>query len=121
MQTIKCEKSTQGSLSEDLQLLTTEACDSLKKQKTCASNILLILEAIFDERYGTHTQFRITSPLPSPTNDPTQLLLTAKQSLRKIFSSNEQYTKCSIVLFDLIPEHDFGHIDCLLADNQYAA
>lgn len=121
--TLRCEivfnhNTTQSStlLLENLNLLTSEACDNLKKKKDCASNLIVFLDAILDERYGTHSQFRITSPFPSPTNDPTQMRMAVHHCMKKLYSPHEKYTKCGIILLDLTPELQL--IDCSLEDKQ---
>lgn len=103
-------------LLENLNFLTSEACESLKKKKDCASNLIVFLDAVLDEKYGTQSQFRITSPFPVPTNDPTQMHVAVHQSIKKLYSPHEKYTKCGIILFDMTPELKL--IDCSFEDKQ---
>lgn len=91
-------------LDEALATFMRGASDQLKAQKSCAKVLFVFLEAILDENHGSHSHFSISSSFGAPTNDPTQMIMTAKQCVNKLYSPTECYTKCGVVLLDLIPE-----------------
>lgn len=93
---------------EELSSFMSAACEPLKEQKNCAQTISVLLEAVLDERHETTSLFNITAELPIPANQPEQLFLALKQCLTKLYSINEQYTRCEIVLLDLVPEESIN-------------
>ena len=89
---------------QELTAFMSAACDALKEQNNCANQITIFLESVLDERHGTCSHFSINAALPMPSNEPEQLFTTVKQSLTKLYSSNERYMKCGLILLDLVSE-----------------
>src|SRR5262249_40336884 len=91
-------------LAEALSTYVCGACVKLREQKSCAKAIIVFLEAVLDAKEGTRRHYGITASFSQPTNDTPQIITTAKHCLEKIYSKNERYKKCGVILLDLISE-----------------
>lgn len=92
-------------ISEALSSFVASACESLREQESSAHGLTVYLEAVNDAKIGSRSYFSLTTMLDQPTNYTPHFITAAKTSLKKLFSTKEQYKKCGVILIDLIPEN----------------
>ncbi len=88
----------QEELEEALSTFASSAAEKLRTQASLASEIAVF---VYDglEIYEEKVEFSL------PTNDTSEIIVTAKQALKTIFSEGKRYKKCGVVLIGLLSEN----------------
>ena len=94
----------QKELAEAFSNFVSGACIKLKEKRSYAKGLFIFLEAVLDEKQNSRSHFSLTSLLPMPTNEPMHMIAAAKHCLNRLYSPTEHYTRCGVVLLDLVPE-----------------
>ncbi len=91
-------------LEEALSTYVFQACVKMRRQGSYAQAIQVYLKATDITESGKFKFFYATHPFAYPVHETTTIITAAKAILRKIYSSDERYKKCGVILLDLIPE-----------------
>lgn len=92
-------------LEEAISAYTARAAEKMRKQKSLASAIGVMIESKRDSE-GVYTNHRFLT-LPTPTDYTPELITYAKTLLKPIFRSGMRYKKVAVFLEGLVPANAF--------------
>ncbi len=75
----------------------------LRKKKLCASTIMVFLTTNSYQKLPQYSA-GFSATFPTPTNNSTEMIRYAKETVQKIYKSGYQYKKAGVVVAGLIPE-----------------
>lgn len=98
-----------NSLFEAISFYTSNACEKLRSQHSCARSIQVFLEALSANPQagsGVRHSYSCVRELFFATNDTPQIIQAAKDGVKELFIENCRYKKCGIILLDFLPENE---------------
>lgn len=89
---------------EALAVYTARAAEKLRKQKSLASHIAVFVVPRSPNGGREQNHFQVDITLPEASFYTPQLMLYAKQALRRLWRENTAYLKLGVILSGIIPE-----------------
>jgi len=103
-------------LQEAVASFAARCAEKLRRQKSCASAIMVFLHTNFHRKDMPQYARNIVVPLPQATNYTPELIKYAVYGLQKIFKDGFSYKKAGVVMIELVHEESvqgnlFYHVD----------
>lgn len=93
-------------ISEALAYYVSECAVKLRKQKSCANQIMIFLHTNQFSHLDRQYYRNIVIALPQATNSTIELSVYAQKALKSIFKENYKYKKVGVLLTGLTPENE---------------
>jgi DNA polymerase V len=90
-------------LSEALANYTSSCAQKLRKQSSCAQTIMVFINTNKYKKDKPQYSNYLSMHLPVATSDTSELIVYAKDLLKKIFREGYDYNKLGVMLSDIIP------------------
>lgn len=97
-----------GPMQEAIATHAATVCEKLRKQNSSAEAISVFAESLVDPQTGSRKHYAATAVLALPTNDTPTMIAAAKDLLATLFSPQQRYKKCGVIVMGIQDERSIA-------------